>query len=64
MQSRSNRPGGGARAVRVRSRPLAQIDEAKIALAVQVMAKRLRDAASTAEAPAEKQAVDREGSEA
>lgn len=63
MQSRSNRPGG-ARAVRVRSRPLAQIDEAKIALAVQVMAKRLRDAALTAEVPAQKRPVDRGESEA
>jgi hypothetical protein len=47
----------------VRSRPLAQIDEAKIALAVQVMAKRLREAASTAEAPTKKQPVDRGESE-
>ncbi len=64
MQSRSNRPAGGARTVRVRSRPLAQIDEAKIALAVQVMAKRLREAASTAEKPAKKQTGDRKESEA
>lgn len=64
MQSRSNHPGGGARAVRVRSRPLAQIDEVKIALAVQVMAKRLREAASTAEASPKKRTVDRVESEA
>ena len=60
MQSRPKRPAGGARAVRVRSRPLAQIDEAKLALAVQVMAKRLREAASASESPSKQQTDDRE----
>lgn len=42
-----------ARSVRVRSRPLDQIDEAKLALALAMMAKRLREARQSADEAAE-----------
>ena len=51
MQAKSGSSTDKERRVRVRSRPLAEIDETKLALAVFLMAKRLVEDRTDAQAP-------------